>query len=172
LSEQTPDTAADAPDLIRRHLRVGWSMLLVFLTLGTTLEAFHGFKVGWYLDTDHATRRLMLTLAHAHGVLLGLVNLAFALTVHLRPGASPRRGLASVALVCGSLLLPGGFLLGGLVVYEGDPGIGIYVAPIGALSLLAAVALILRGLTSRDQEPAPGGRHEASRRRSGDDRRT
>ena len=133
--------------LIGRHLRFGWWSLLVFLTLGLALEAMHGFKVGWYLDVANDTRRLMWTLAHAHGVLLGLVNIAFALTQNLRPIPSPRRAVASALLIAASVLLPGGFFLGGLVVYEGDPGLGIFLTPIGGVLLLIAAWITLRGLS-------------------------
>jgi hypothetical protein len=37
--------------------------------------------------------------------------------------------------------MPFGFLLGGLQHYEGDPGLGILLAPLGALGLLYAVAV-------------------------------
>ena len=40
-----------------------------------------------------------------------------------------------------SLLLPGGFFLGGVVIYAGDPGLGILLVPVGALLLLTAVLL-------------------------------
>ena len=46
--------------------------------LGVFLETLHGFKAGFYLDASSATRRLMWTLAHAHGTLLSLVHLALA----------------------------------------------------------------------------------------------
>ncbi|HEY8174006.1 MAG TPA: hypothetical protein VIH21_13040, partial [Dehalococcoidia bacterium] len=65
---------ADGMDYARRHLRFGWWSLFVFATLGLTLEALHGFKVRAYLDVSNDTRRLMWTLAHAHGTLLGLVH--------------------------------------------------------------------------------------------------
>jgi hypothetical protein len=61
--------------LSRRHLAFGWCALLFFLTLGIGLEAMNGFKIGWYLDVSNATRRHMFKLAHAHGVLLALVNM-------------------------------------------------------------------------------------------------
>jgi hypothetical protein len=166
------DPSGSSSDLIRRHLYVGWTWLLVFLILGGLLEAFHGFKIGWYVDVDNATRRLMWTLAHAHGVLLGLVNLGFALTVYLRPSLSRVYAVASACLVGASLLLPGGFFLGGLVIYEGDPGLGVYLTPAGALLLAAAVVAILRGLGGADQAPTRGGRHDPSRPRSGEERRT
>ena len=62
--------------LADRNLRFGWWALLFFLSLGAVLETLQGFKIGWYLDVGNETRRLMFTLAHAHGTLLALVNIA------------------------------------------------------------------------------------------------
>jgi len=76
----------DGAFYVSRHLRFGWWSLLVFLTLGIALDAMHGFKLGWYLDTVNETRRLMFTLAHAHGTLLGLIHLGFAATLRALPG--------------------------------------------------------------------------------------
>ena len=131
------------PDLERRHLRFGWRSLLFFLTLGLVLESLHGFKVGWYLDVANETRRLMWRLAHAHGTLLGLIHIVFALTVARRSDNGMHR-LASPSLIGATLLLPGGFLLGGLMIYDGDPGPGVLLVPIGALSLFIAVLLTAR----------------------------
>ena len=50
---------------------------------------------------------------------------------------------------CAFLLIPGGFLLGGLATYGGDPGIGILLVPVGALMLLAALAAVAGGLWRR-----------------------
>lgn len=136
--------------LLRRHLIAGWLLLLLFVVMGAVLEAFHGFKVGWYVNVSQATRRLMLTLSHAHGVLLGLLNLAFAQLAHLRPSDSPRRNLASACLLGASVLLPGGFLLGGIVIHEGDPGIGIFLTPVGAALLVVAIFLALRDAAASD----------------------
>ena len=122
---------ADA--LRRRHLLVGWWTLLSFLTLGLVLDVFHGLKVGWYLDVHHATRRMMWTLAHTHGTLIGLVHLAFAAAVTALPDWAPRRCLAaSYCLVASGVLMPFGFLLGGLFIYGGDPGLGGFLVPPGA----------------------------------------
>ena len=131
---------------VRRHLRFGWWSLLFFLTLGIVLEALHGFKVGWYLDVSNSMRRLMLTLAHAHGSLLGLVHVIFALTIRMlaAEAAGPWLRFASASLIGASFLLPGGFLLGGMVIYSGDPGIGVLLVPLGGLLLLVAVLLMAR----------------------------
>ena len=122
-----------ATGYIRRHLQFGWWSVLVFLTLGAVLEIMHGFKASWYLDVSNHTRRLMWTLAHAHGALLGLINVAFAATLNLLPQWDVRRcNFASRCLITASVLLPAGFFLGGIVIYAGDPGLGILLVPAGA----------------------------------------
>lgn len=149
-------------DLARRHLRLGWWSLLVFLSLGILLEALHGFKIGFYMDLANATRRHVWTLAHAHGALLGLVNLAFAASLRLFcDGRESWPALASAALVGATILLPGGFFLGGVVIYAGDPGLGVLLVPVGGALLLVAVLVTARGLSAgapRDGgSQAPGG---------------
>lgn len=139
------DLDADARSYSRRHLRMGWWSLLAFLSLGIALEGMHGFKVGWYLDVSNDTRRLMLTLAHAHGTLFSLVHIAFGFTVVMRPSWPVRsRSHASRCLMAATVLVPVGFLLGGLITHAGDPGLGIVLVPVGALLLLVAVFLTAR----------------------------
>ena len=138
---------------VRRHLRIGWWSLLLFLSLGIVLELMHGFKVGYYLNVSNETRRLMWRLAHAHGVLLALLHVAFALTTRAVTSGDPRwRRFASRCLIGAGILLPGGFFLGGLVVYGGDPSIGIFLVPPGAVFLFAAVLAMALGL--RESEPS------------------
>lgn len=135
-----------------RHLRHGWSCLLVFIAVGLALESLHGLKVAAYLDLDQAVRRHMWTLAHAHGALLGLVHIGLAATVRASPSlATCSRGhFASVSLDLASLLLPLGFFLGGLWHYAGDPGLGVLLVPVGGALLVLAALLVLLGL-----RPAP-----------------
>jgi len=132
--------------LVRTHFRWGWWSLLLFLTLGLFLDVLHGFKAGFYLDAASETRRLTWTLAHAHGTLLSLVHLALALYLNAHPDWPERpRTIASRALMGGSILLPAGFFFGGLFAYDGDPGLLIYLVPVGALLLGVAVFLAARG---------------------------
>jgi hypothetical protein len=133
--------------VVLRHLRFGWCALLLFLSLGLALEALHGFKVQAYLNVMNETRRLMWTLAHAHGTLLAVVNLAFAFSILMTPNWKPRfRHTASYSLTAASVLMPGGFFLGGMWVYAGDPGLGIVLVPIGGALLLVAIILTAAGL--------------------------
>jgi hypothetical protein len=126
-------------DPLHRARSFGWWSLLVWLSLGLVLEALHGFKVGWYLDVANETRRLLLRLAHVHGTLLALVNLAFAAT--LRADAVDARGLRRGArcLAWAALLMPLGFLFAGLRPLGGDPGHAIVLVPIGGVLLLVGV---------------------------------
>jgi len=127
-------------------LRFGWWSLAIFGLLGLVLETLHGFKVGAYLDVSNETRRLMWTLAHAHGTLLGLIHLGFAFTLrHIDVEGSALRSSSS-ALIGASLLLPAGFFLAGIRFYAGDPGVGVALVPIGAVLMLYAAIDVARRL--------------------------
>ncbi len=142
---RSDESRATLRRLVRTHFRWGWWSLLLFLVLGLFLDALHGFKAGFYLDASSATRRLMWTLAHAHGTLLSLVHLALAgfLSAHTDWPGGPRQ-LASRVLMGAGILLPAGFFLGGLFPYDGDPGLGVYLVPVAALLLFVAVFLAAR----------------------------
>lgn len=134
-----------------RHLRFGWWALTVYVGLGIGLETMHGFKIGWYLDVGNEARRLMFTLGHFHGTMLALVNIAAGLTIRgvedfkLRPSVS-------WALIGAAVLLPGGFLLGGFVTYDGDPGTGVWLVPLGALLMLYGVGGFALGFSRGAEE--------------------
>src|SRR4051794_19562351 len=100
----------DQEHVVRRHLAFGWWSLAVFTLLGLLLEAAHGLKLGWYLDLTSATRRLSLTLGHAHGTLLGLVILGFALSVRHARLSDVALARASFALRVATVAMPLGFI--------------------------------------------------------------
>ena len=140
--------------LARLHFLLGWSTVLIFLTLGLVLETLHGFKVDFYLNVANETRRLMWTLAHAHGALVGVLHIGLAATIQAFGGwAVGSRLLASRSLIASTFLLPGGFFLGGMFIHSGDPGLGILLVPVGALLLLLASFLAARAAAS---SPASG----------------
>lgn len=124
--------------LAARHRRWGWASLALFALIGLVLESLHGFKLPAFVD--HETRRTMWRLAHAHGALLGLVHLAFASQAFASQAAmlDGRGRSISVALCGATILMPGGFALGGAWFYEGDPGLGIVLVPIGGVALIFA----------------------------------
>lgn len=133
-------TKADGAILAVHHVKSGWWLLVGFVSLGVVLESLHGFKVGWYLDASRETRRLLLTLAHAHGTLLALLHLGLGLS--LRTGLIPEKPAPTTASRCvsaASVLVPGGFFLGGLFARGGDAGLGILLVPVGALLLLVGL---------------------------------
>ena len=124
----------DVSPLIRRHLRFGWWALFVFLVLGLGLEGLNGFKVDWYLAVSNEARR------HT-------INIAFALVVpHLTAGSEQRFRWISGCLLAATVLLPAGFLVGGLFIHAGDPGLGIVLVPLGALVMGVAALLVARSV--------------------------
>jgi len=134
-------------ELMRRHVSFGWWTLLVFLTMGLVLEALHAIKAQSYLGVHEETRRLMWTLAHAHGTLLGVLNLGFAFTLRFAgKWTEKRRTLCSVFLKSATILMPAGFFLGGWFRHAGDPGLGILLVPLGGMLLFMTVLLTALGL--------------------------
>jgi hypothetical protein len=129
-----------------RHLRLGWALILIFGALGLFLEVLHGFKFSWYLDVGNETQRTLLRLGHAHGTLLGLINIGFAATVADLTARGTDAARPGKNLRAASVLLPGGFILGGLFPFDGDPGLGILLVPAGALCLLLTAWSVFRGL--------------------------
>jgi len=133
--------------LVDRHLRAGWWGLALFVVLGAALELLHAIKSPFYVDAGRETTRLLLRLAHAHGTLLSILNIAYALTLRARPRAG--RALASAALLASLVLLPGGFLVGGIWAHGGDPGLGVLLVPAGAVALVVACVLTASRTTTR-----------------------
>ena len=143
------ETDSQQRELVIRHLKTGWIGLLIFLSLGVLLEVLHGLKLPVYLDVRNSTRRLMWTLAHAHGTLFSLIHLAFACSLTVLgnkngkslPAAKLRT--TSRCLTGAIVFLPLGFLLVGIWIFDGDPGPGIFLVPIGAILLLIGVVRMI-----------------------------
>ena len=121
----------------RRCRRFGWTALFIWATLGLALEAAHGFKLAWFLDDT--LRRTLLRLAHAHGVVLALVVLAYASSAGAAGDQSGVRWTGRL-LRAGAVLIPIGFALSAVHPSEGDPGLAIVLVPAGAVALLAGLA--------------------------------
>jgi len=146
--------ASDVHRRVADHFFAGWTLVAVFATLGLVLEALHGFKVPWYVDAAATTRRLLWTLAHAHGLLLGLLNIAYACTLATLPDLHiPRAHAVSLALRSAGVALPLGFFAAGIVPYAGDPGLPILLVPLAALLLLWAVTALVLALARAARAP-------------------
>ena len=140
-------------DFARRHLTAGWISITLFIGLGIVLEVLHAFKVGFLLDVDHETRRLMWSLAHAHGTLLGILNVALAATAaRLTRWPAERLSLVSRAMLAATVFVPGGFLLGGIDPTGGDPGIGILLVPPGGFLLFGVAALVSHAVATTRED--------------------
>jgi hypothetical protein len=144
MKKERPENDDALLPLRRRHMRFGWWALLAFLSLGIGLELLHALKAGFYLDVPASPRRFLWTLAHAHGTLLSLVNVVFGLSLGTLVAEPRGVRVGSASLVAATLLLPGGFFLGGVVIHGGDPGLGVVLVPLGAAALLVGVLAAAR----------------------------
>ena len=141
-------SAAGAAEERRRSQRMGWLSLALWASFGVLLELFHGFKWAPYLD-DELTR-LLLRLAHAHGVGLSLVLLAHAAVGAELFERAPSRGAhVGRALRLSAALIPLGFALSAPYHSESDPALPILLVPVGAALLLYALISLARAAWSR-----------------------
>jgi hypothetical protein len=123
----------------RDHSRFGWTSLFIWLAIGLTLEILLGFKVSAYILDP--IRREFWKLSHFHGALLGFLNLIYIRWARNESLSKAQQKWASRSLMVGSLLMPLGFFLGGLIHFEGDPGVGIFLVPVGAMFILLTIGL-------------------------------
>ena len=142
----------DAKRIARRHFRVGFVALAIFVMLGLVLESLHAFKSPMYLDVESEPRRLMWRLAHAHGTLLAMLHVIYALTI--RAHAAAAKPFASACFMIALVLIPGGFFAGGIALHGADPNAAVALVPAGFVALIVALVSVARsfGETSRDDE--------------------
>ncbi|MEQ1763538.1 MAG: hypothetical protein ABL984_10380 [Pyrinomonadaceae bacterium] len=109
--------------------------IAVWMSFGLLLEGLIAFRVPMYI-LDQVTRELF-RLAHAHGTLLSLVLIAAGLCWRSGFIAPPR--IAKLSLQIGALLMPVGFLLGGIGHYESDPSSLVFLAPLGGVMVIFGI---------------------------------
>jgi hypothetical protein len=120
---------------VRSLLRQSFIGIAAWMSFGLLLEGFIGFRVSAYMSD--VTRRELFRLAHTHGTGLGLLLLLCTLTIskHL---VYPHKS-AVFALRVGTILMPFGFLLGGIQTRGEEPNFLIFLAPIGGISVIFGV---------------------------------
>jgi hypothetical protein len=120
---------------VRSLLRQSFVGLAAWLSFGLLLEGFIGFRVSAYMSD--LTRRELFQLAHTHGTLLSLLLLLCTLTIS-KQLVYPNKS-AVLALRLGAILMPFGFLLGGIWTRGEEPNFLIFLAPIGGISVIFGV---------------------------------
>lgn len=126
-----------------RHLRLSLALTTLFLAMGLWLEAMLGLRAEGWLDDP--LRREFLRLGHAHGAVLGLLNVAIGWAIERLSTPVAWAARIRIAALCGAMLVGLGFTGGALWHGPTDPGPLVLLVPAGAmllLSSLAAVALL------------------------------
>lgn len=127
-------------------VRQGWISLALWMSFGLLVEGLIGFRIPALLDDP--VRREMFRLAHAHGTLFNVVLIVAAIGARLELVTLTR--LASRTMRLAVVLLPGGFLLGGIWHFKDDPGFGVWLVPVGAVLMIFS-ALLLALSARREQ---------------------
>ena len=116
----------------------GWFSLAVFMAFGLLFEGLIGYRSPAYLNDP--MRRELFRLAHAHGTILSLVLLIVAEYLNSRDIEIPR--IAMLSLRVGAVIMPLGFLLGGIWHTETDPHFLVILSPIGGVMLIFGIIAI------------------------------
>lgn len=127
--------AKEAKQNISSLARQAWFGVAFWMTFGLLIEGLIAFRSPAYLQDP--VRRELFRLAHAHGALLSVLLLVAVLYVERKIAGPPKIGL--LLLRIGVVVMPIGFLLGGIWHYESDPGIGIFLAPLGGVLVIFGV---------------------------------
>lgn len=116
-------------------LRQGFITLACWMTFGLFLEGLLGYKIPIYLNDN--MRRELFRLAHTHGALLSVILIIVAICLRLDFFQS--NNYLQYSLRIGSIVMPLGFLLGGVWHYESDPGIAVWLVPVGAVMVIFGI---------------------------------
>lgn len=108
--------------------------------MGLWLEAMYGLRAQGWIDDE--IRREFLRLGHAHGTLLGLVNVALAWAMERLRTPAGWASRIRIAALLGAVFMAVGFVGGGLWHGPTDPGPVVILAPAGAMMLLPAVTAV------------------------------
>lgn len=131
------------------HLRATLVLIALFLGLGLVLEALAAFRVAAWMND--AQLRSFVVLGHAHGGVLGLLNLGLSYALSRLGIESGRAGIIRLAAWLGAALVGCGFIVGGLTHGPTDPGPAILVVPAGALMLLGALVSTATSTSGRSR---------------------
>lgn len=136
MNNKTPENNAETFAVnVRSLLLQSFIGIAAWMSFGLLLEGFIGFRVSAYMSD--LTRRELFRLAHTHGTLLSILLLISALTIS--KGLVYPNKFAAVALQIGTVLMPLGFLLGGIWTRGEEPNIFIFLAPIGGVLVIFGI---------------------------------
>jgi hypothetical protein len=110
----------------------GFLGIVIWMSFGLLLEGFIGFRVSAYMS--NVVRRELFQLAHTHGTLLNILLLITVLALNNR--LISMNSFPLWVLRIGTILMPIGFLLGGIWIRGEEPNSLIFLAPIGGIMVI------------------------------------
>ncbi|HLA95839.1 MAG TPA: hypothetical protein VK612_08970 [Pyrinomonadaceae bacterium] len=138
MKEKKENELPSPPDNLTSMFAQGWIGLAFWMSFGLLIEGLIAFRIPAYLQDP--VRRELFRLGHAHGTLLSIVLLIVGLYAHTAIVAPMR--IARLALQAGVIMMPVGFILGGISHFESDPNPLVFLAPLGGLLVIFGVVSI------------------------------
>lgn len=123
------------PSEISAGLFQAWASIAAWMSFGLLLEGLIGYRIPGYVNDE--MRRELFRLAHSHGALLNIILLLVVICVRMQIVTASK--IALWALRIGVIMMPVGFMLGGIWHTESEPGIGIFLAPLGGIMVIFGV---------------------------------
>jgi hypothetical protein len=120
---------------VRNLLLQSFIGIAAWMSFGLLLEGFIGFRVSAYMSIP--IRRELFQLAHTHGTLLSLLLLLATLTISKHLVYPNKFSLLSLRI--GTVLMPFGFLLGGIWTNKDEPNMFVFLAPIGGILVIFGI---------------------------------
>ena len=118
--------------------RQGWIGVAFWMSFGLLIEGLIGFRSPSYLSDP--VRRELFRLTHTHGTVLSILLLIVFVYLAKNFVAPPTAAIWSLRI--GTVLMPVGVLFGGIWHYESDPGVMIFLAPLGGVMVIFGVIAI------------------------------
>lgn len=142
-SENITPEPPSPPAAFPHFLFQAWLGVAVWLSFGLLLESLTAYRVPAYLNDP--LRQELFRIAYIHGILLNIILLAAVICA--AQGLTLISKAARWAIGLGSVLMPLGFLLGGIWHFEGEAGLGVWLVPAGGLlSIFGVINLAFSAL--------------------------
>lgn len=110
---------------------IGWTLLSFLLLSGGAMSYFIATQHPFW--TEHPLRQHYIPIGHAHAGLLGIIMLLYGLYLDKVNLSQQARNWAAALYIIGTLLLPGGFLMGAIKPGLTTPSREFLLTPIGGL---------------------------------------
>jgi hypothetical protein len=131
----------------------GWLLLCVLLVSGGGMSILIMTDSPFWVESP--IRQHLIPLGHAHAGLLAIIMLIMGMYLEKVNLSEQQKKFTAIIYIIGTLLLPGGFILG--VIRDGatDPGKEFIMVPIGGALIVVSFVFMFIGMLRAFKKPNP-----------------